>query len=98
MGAAMTYEQHVAADEAERAKYAFGWPKGTEKADLEGPGSFADFYRAAGLEDPAEGRGARIRASVEAGLLTVDHVRRLAGLPAHPDGAIGGSVLKFGPG
>ncbi len=97
MGAAMTYEQHVAADEAERAKYAFGWPKGTEKAYLEGPGSYAAFYRAAGLEDPAD-REARIRASVEAGLLTVDHVRRLAGLPAHPDGAIGGSVLKFGPG
>lgn len=97
MGAAMTYEQHVAADEAERAKYAFGWPKGTEKAYLEGPGSYAAFYRAAGMEDPAD-REARIRASIEAGLLTIDHVRRLAGLPAHPDGAIGGSVLKFGPG
>ncbi len=97
MGSAMTYEQHVAADEAEQAKYAFGWPKGTKKAYLEGPGSYADFYRAAGMEDPDD-REARIRASIEAGLLTIDHVRRLAGLPAHPDGAIGGSVLKFGPG
>lgn len=97
MGSAMTYEQHVAADEAEQAKYAYGWPKGTEKAYLEGPGSYAAFYRAAGLEDPDD-REARIRASVEAGLLTIDHVRLLAGLPPHPDAAIGGSVPKLSPG
>lgn len=96
MGSAMTYEQHVAADEAEKAKYAYGWPKGTEKAYLEGPGSYAAFYRAAGLEDPAD-REARIRASIEAGLLTIDYVRRLAGLPDHPDAAYGGSILTLKP-
>ncbi len=94
MGSAMTYEQHVAADEAEQAKYAIGRSREAD-AEAKGAKSHGD-YRAYGLEDPDD-REARLRASIEAGLLTIDHVRRLAGLPDHPDAAYGGSVLKLKP-